>query len=262
MEEQDNHADVLDVNVGLPEIDEVAMMCEVVGALQAITDLPLQIDTTDPVAMEKALRMYNGKPMINSVNGKEESVNTILPLVKKYGAAVVGLTLDSRGIPQTAQGRVEIAERILETAQEYGIEKEDLWIDCLTLTVSAQQEQAAQTLRAVREVHERLGLQIVLGVSNISFGLPNRNLITQSFLTQAMHCGLTLPIINPNLTEMMDAVAAFRVLSGEDQGSADFIARFANQPAIAKPKSADGALTLEIPREVDERCCFYQIVAE
>ena len=140
--------------------------------------------------------------------------------------------------------RLAIARRILDSALALGIPREDVWIDCLTLTVSAQQEQAAQTLRAVREVHERLGLQIVLGVSNISFGLPNRNLITQSFLTQAMHCGLTLPIINPNLTEMMDAVAAFRVLSGEDDGSAAFIARFAGQPAAVKPKTPDGALTL------------------
>ena len=245
VQQEDAGAAILDVNVGYPGVNEAEMLPRVVKKLQSAVNLPLQLDSSDPRALEAGLRVYNGKPAVNSVNGEPEVMARILPLVKKYGASVVGLTLDSRGIPQTAEGRVEIAERILETAREYGIEKEDLWIDCLTLTVSAQQEQAIETLRAVREVHERLGLQIVLGVSNISFGLPNRNLITQSFLTQAMHCGLTLPIINPNLTEMMDAVAAFRVLSGEDQGSAEFIARFANQPAITKPKAADGALTLE-----------------
>ena len=246
IEQQDAGADILDVNVGLPGIDEPAMMTRVVKALQSVVDLPLQIDSSDPKALEAGLRVYNGKPAVNSVNGEPEVMDRILPLVKKYGASVVGLTLDSGGIPQTAAGRVEIAKRILRRAGEYGIPKEDLYIDCLTLTVSAQQEQAAETLRAVRTVREELGLQIVLGVSNISFGLPNRNLITQSFLTQAMHCGLTLPIINPNLTEMMDAVAAFRVLSGEDPGSADFIARFAAQPAqTAKTSAQNESLTLE-----------------
>ena len=246
VQQEDAGAAILDVNVGYPGVNEAEMLPRVVKKLQSAVSLPLQLDSSDPRALEAGLRVYNGKPAVNSVNGEPEVMARILPLVKKYGASVVGLTLDGGGIPQTAAGRVAIAERILTEALRYGIAKEDLYIDCLTLTVSAQQEQAVETLRAVREVRERLGLQIVLGVSNISFGLPNRNLITQSFLTQAMHCGLTLPIINPNLTEMMDAVAAFRVLSGEDAGSADFIARFAGQsaPTQAAPAQAD-ALTLE-----------------
>ena len=245
VQQEDAGAAILDVNVGYPGVNEAEMLPRVVKKLQSAVSLPLQLDSSDPRALEAGLRVYNGKPAVNSVNGEPEVMARILPLVKKYGAAVVGLTLDSRGIPQTAAGRVEIAERICREAQRYGIAKEDLFIDCLTLTVSAQQEQAAETLRAVREVRSRLGLQIVLGVSNISFGLPNRNLITQNFLIQAMHCGLTLPIINPNLTELMDAVAAFRVLSGEDAGSADFIARFAGQSAPAPKTAQDETLTLE-----------------
>ncbi len=170
----------------------------------------------------------------------------ILPIVKKYGASVVGLTLDKEGIPQTAQGRVNIAKRILDAALSYGIPKEDVWMDCLTLTVSAQQEQAAETLKAVRAVHEELGLQTVLGVSNISFGLPNRPLITQNFLIQAMHCGLTLPIINPNQKEMMDAIAAFRVLSGEDQECRAYVERFAASLSPAAPAPVgNSSLTLD-----------------
>ena len=246
VQQEDAGAAILDVNVGYPGVNEAEMLPRVVKKLQSAVSLPLQLDSSDPKALEAGLRVYNGKPAVNSVNGEPEVMDRILPLVKKYGASVVGLTLDSGGIPQTAAGRVEIAKRILARALDYGIPKEDLYIDCLTLTVSAQQEQAMETLRAVRTVREELGLQIVLGVSNISFGLPSRNLITQSFLTQAMHCGLTLPIINPNLTEMMDAVAAFRVLSGEDAGSADFIARFAAQPAqTVKTPSQSEELTLE-----------------
>ncbi len=246
VQQEDAGAAILDVNVGYPGVNEAEMLPRVVKKLQSAVSLPLQLDSSDPKALEAGLRVYNGKPAVNSVNGEPEVMDRILPLVKKYGASVVGLTLDSGGIPQTAAGRVEIAKRILARALDYGIPKEDLYIDCLTLTVSAQQEQAMETLRAVRTVREELGLQIVLGVSNISFGLPSRNLITQSFLTQAMHCGLTLPIINPNLTEMMDAVAAFRVLSGEDAGSADFIARFAAQPAqTVKTPAQSEELTLE-----------------
>ena len=242
--EEDAGADILDVNVGYPGVDEAAMLPRVVKKLRSAVSLPLQLDSSNPDALEAGLRAYNGKAAVNSVNGEAEVLERILPIVKKYGAAVVGLTLDKSGIPQTAEGRVAIARRILEAAQAHGIPKEDIWIDCLTLTVSAQQEQAAETLRAVRMVREELGLQTVLGVSNISFGLPNRALITQNFLIQAMNCGLTLPIINPNQKEMMDAVAAFRVLSGEDAGCREYVARFADAP-VAVQKTSGGELTLE-----------------
>ena len=243
VQQEDAGADILDVNVGYPGVDEVEMLPLVVKKLQSAISLPLQLDSSNPAALEAGLRVYNGKAAVNSVNGEPDSLEAILPIVKKYGASVVGLTLDKSGIPQTAEGRVDIARRILSAALSCGIPKEDVWIDCLTLTVSAQQEQAAETLKAVRTVHEELGLQTVLGVSNISFGLPNRALITQNFLIQAMNCGLTLPILNPNQREMMDAVAAFRVLSGEDRECRTYVERFAGAPAPVTTTSS-GSLTL------------------
>ena len=246
VQQEDAGADILDVNVGYPGVDEVEMLPRVVKALQSVVSLPLQLDSSNPAALEAGLRVYNGKAAVNSVNGSAEVLARVLPVVRRYGAAVVGLALDENGIPQTAQGRVAVAERILAAARAHGIPDEDLWIDCLTLTVSAQQEQARETLAAVREVRTRLGLQTVLGVSNISFGLPNRPLVTQSFLTQAMAFGLTLPIINPNQTEMLDAVAAFRVLSGEDAGSRAFIERFAarTETRAEQPRTGAEPLTL------------------
>ena len=231
IEQQDAGADILDVNVGLPGIDEPTMMTRVVKALQAVVDLPLQIDSSDPAAIEAGLRAVNGKAIVNSVNGKREVLNAVLPLCKKYGAAVVGLCLDEKGIPKTWRERAEIAERILNAALDAGIPREDVLIDCLTLTVSAQQEQANETLKAVRYVRETLGLHTVLGVSNISFGLPAREKITVSFLTLALREGLDLPIVNPNQPAVMDAIAAFRVLSGEDRDSEAFIRRFAEEGA-------------------------------
>ena len=241
IEQQDAGADILDVNVGLPGLDEPSLMRRTVRALQAAVDLPLQIDSSDPRAIEAGLRAYCGKAIVNSVNGKKEVLDAILPLCKKYGAAVVGLCMDENGIPQDWQGRVAIAKRILDAALSYGIRKEDVLIDCLTLTVSAQQEQAAETLRAVRAVKEELGLHTVLGVSNISFGLPARENITASFLTQAMYAGLDLPIVNPNQSAVMDAIASFRVLSGEDRDSEAYIRRFANAAADAVPAAKSGA---------------------
>ena len=237
----DAGADLLDINVGHPGVDEVTMLPRVVQAVQSAVDLPLQIDTTNPEALEAALRVYQGKAAVNSVNGKEESLRTVLPLVKKYGAAVVGLTLDENGIPDTAEKRVAIARRILERAVAAGIPKEDVWIDCLTLTVSAQQEQAMETLKAVRTVREDLGLNTVLGVSNISFGLPNRLLVTQAFLTSALEAGLTLPIINPNQKEIMDVIAARRVLCGEDEGCRAYVERFAEEAPAEKAPAAAAA---------------------
>ena len=234
IEQQDAGADVLDVNVGLPGIDGPEMMTRVVTALQAVVDLPLQIDSSDPAAIEAGLRAVNGKAIVNSVNGKPEVLRSILPICKKYGAAVVGLCMDENGIPKTWQERVAIAKRILDAALAAGIPKEDVLIDCLTLTVSAQQEQAAETLKALRAVREELSLHTVLGVSNISFGLPARENITVSFLTQALYAGLDLPIINPNQTAVMDAVASFRVLSGEDRDSEAYIRRFALADSVPK----------------------------
>jgi 5-methyltetrahydrofolate--homocysteine methyltransferase len=214
-------ADILDVNVGLPEIDEREMMVRVIKALQSVVDVPLQIDSTKPEVLEAALRIYNGKPIVNSVNGEEKSLSSVLPLVKKYGAAVVGLALDENGIPKTAEGRFEIAKRIVERAQEYGIDPKNVYIDCLTLTVSAEQAGCRETLKALHRVKEELGCKTCLGVSNISFGLPNRPLINHIFLTMALEEGLDLPIINPNDDDMMGAVRAFKVLSNIDKNSTD-----------------------------------------
>ena len=240
----DAGADLLDVNVGYPGVDEVTMLPRAVKAIQAAVDLPLQLDTTNPEALEAALRVYSGKAAVNSVNGKEESLRTVLPLVKKYGAAVVGLTLDEDGIPDTAEKRLAIAERILERAEALGIPREDVWIDCLTLTVSAQQDQAKETLKAVRLVTEKLGLNTVLGVSNISFGLPNRMLVTTAFLASALEAGLTMPIVNPNQKEIMDLVAARRVLCGEDEGCRAYVDRFAAETPEAKAPAAAAGMTL------------------
>ena len=246
IEQQDAGADILDVNVGLPGIDEPDMMTRVVKALQAVVDLPLQIDSSDPAAIETGLRAVNGKAIVNSVNGKEEVLAAILPLCKKYGAAVVGLCMDERGIPATWQERVAIAERILNAALDAGLPREDVLIDCLTLTVSAQQDQAAETLKALRHVREELGLHTVLGVSNISFGLPARENITVSFLTQALGAGLDLPIVNPNQDAVMNAIASYRVLSGEDRDCEAYIRRFASaEPAPApNTQKAGSSMTL------------------
>ena len=238
IEQQDAGADILDINVGLPGVDEPVMMARVVRAVQAAADLPLQIDSSDPLAIEAGLRAVNGKAIVNSVNGKAEVLASVLPICKKYGAAVVGLCMDENGIPRSWQERVAIARRILDAALAAGIPKQDVLIDCLTLTVSAQQEQARETLRAVRSITEELGLHTVLGVSNISFGLPEREKITVSFLTQAMYAGLDLPIVNPNNRAVMDAVAAFRVLSGEDRDSEAYIARCSGVPAPPSPAPA------------------------
>ena len=242
--QMDAGADILDVNVGYPGVNEEKLLPKVVKAIQAVVDLPLQIDTTNPQALEAALRVYNGKAAVNSVNGKEESLRTVLPIVRKYGAAVVGLTLDERGIPESAEERAAIGEKIAARAEGMGIPRENVWLDCLTLTVSAQQAQAAETLRAVRIVTEKLGLKTVLGVSNISFGLPARPLMTRSFLTAALAAGLTMPILNPNQTEMMDAVAAWRVLNGEDEGCGEYVKRFAERTETAPVPSTAASLTL------------------
>lgn len=236
-------ADILDVNVGLPEIDEKEMMVRVIKAIQSVVDVPLQIDTTKPDVLEEALRIYNGKPIVNSVNGEEKSLGSVLPLVKKYGASVVGLTLDEDGIPKTAEGRFRIAEKIVNRAKEYGIDPSDVYIDCLTLTVSAEQEGCRETLSALRRVKEELGCKTCLGVSNISFGLPNRPLVNHIFLTMALTNGLDLPIINPNDEDMMGALRAFKVLSNIDKNSSAYIECY-NETKSAKPVISSSRVTL------------------
>ena len=226
-------AEILDVNVGLPGIDEGEMMTRAVKAIQGVVDVPLQVDSTIPEVLEKALRVYNGKPIVNSVNGEEKSLQAVLPLVKKYGACVVGLCLDENGIPKTADGRVAIAKRILDRALALGIPRENVFIDCLTLTVSAEQDAAMVTLEAVRRVKTELGLRTVLGVSNISFGLPERVIVTHNFLTMALTNGLDLPIINPNVADMTGAVRAYNVLAGFDRNSLEYVAAYGNKETAA-----------------------------
>lgn len=226
--EQDAGAEILDINVGVPGLDEAALMKEVVEAVQSVVSIPLQIDSPEPEAVEAGLRAVNGRAIVNSVNGEPEKQASILPIVKKYGAAVIGLTMDKGGLPKTSDDRLRIAENIQKACISYGIPSEDLIIDCLTLTVSAQQDQAKETLDGVRRVTQELGLHTALGVSNISFGLPERTHVTESFLTQAMYCGLDFPIINPNSRAIMDAVASFRALSGQDENCMSYIARMSD----------------------------------
>ncbi len=214
---------ILDVNVGLPEIDEPKMIKDVVCSLQAVCDLPLQIDTSDPIAMEAALRRYNGKPMINSVSGKAESMAAVFPLMKKYGGVVVALTLDESGIPETARGRFEIAKKILSRAESYGIEKKDIIFDTLTMTVSADPRAARVTLDALKMIRDELGCNTVLGVSNVSFGLPNRDILNGVFFATALEGGLTAAIMNPYSAEMMKTYHSFKALNALDDNCEGYI---------------------------------------
>lgn len=230
--QQDRHADVLDVNVGLPEIDEVAVMEEVVRELQAVTDLPLQIDTTDPVAMERALRIYNGKAMINSVNGKEEVMQQIFPLAKKYGGLLVALTIDEDGIPATAEGRLAIVDKIYKRAADYGIKAKDIIIDPLAMSISADPLSAEATLTALSLIRERYHGKTSLGVSNISFGLPSRDMINSAFFTMAMQNGLSAAIMNPGSAEMMKAYYTYCALAGIDENCGGYIEYAASLPTL------------------------------
>ncbi len=237
--QQDKGAHILDVNVGLPEINEVEMMRAAITGLQGITDLPLQIDTSDPEAMEVAMRLYNGKPLLNSVNGKQESMDAVFPLAAKYGGMVVCLTLDEHGIPDTAQGRIKIAEKIIAEAAKYGIAKKDLLIDTLAMTISTGQDNAKITLDALHEVRHVLGVHTTLGVSNISFGLPQRERVNTAFFTMALSQGLSAGIINPNSEAMMAAYHSYCALSGSDSQCQSYIAKYSKQEAQAKAQSSD-----------------------
>ena len=238
VEEVDAGADILDVNLGLPDIDEKAMMVKVIKELQGILDIPLQIDSSDPEVIEEALRYYNGTAIVNSVNGEREVLENTLPAVKKYGAAVIGLTMDDNGIPDTAAGRFAVAERIVKKAAEYGISRDKIIIDCLTLTASAQQEGVKETLKALKMVREKLGVKTTLGVSNVSFGLPARPVLNRTFLSMALYQGLNLPIIDPNDQEMMAAVKAAAVLNNLDPGAAQYIEYMAENESDNDSKAA------------------------
>ncbi|MBR1811155.1 MAG: homocysteine S-methyltransferase family protein [Clostridia bacterium] len=230
----DKGADILDVNVGLPEIDETHMLLDAVKGLQAVTDTPLQLDTTDPKALETALRAYNGKAMINSVNGKPESMNTVFPLAKKYGGVIVALLLDENGIPATSEGRLAVADKIINRAAEYGISASELVFDPLAMTISTDENAALITLDTVRALHSK-GLKTVLGVSNISFGLPGRETITAEFFVLAMQAGLSAGIVNPNSARLMSAYRAYNALCGLDPSFTAYIASEAVNPINQTP---------------------------
>lgn len=221
--QQEAGADVLDVNVGLPEIDEVEMMVNVVSELQAVSDLPLQLDTVDPIAMERSMRIYNGKPLVNSVNGKPESMEVIFPLVKKYGGVVIALTIGKAGIPETALGRYEIAKDIVEKAEAYGIDRKNIIVDPLAMTISSDTQSANVTLESIRLIEEGLGVHTSLGVSNISFGLPNRDFVTSAFFAIAMQTGLDCAIMNPFSVEMMKTYHCYKALRGLDDNCSEYI---------------------------------------
>lgn len=227
----DAGAEILDVNVGLPEIDEEKTMVTVIKEIQSILDTPLQIDSTDPRVIEAGLRVYNGKAIVNSVNGEDKVLDSILPIVKKYGASVIGLTLDDKGIPSSSLERFKIAEKIVSRSLEYGIGIEDIYIDCLTLTAAAQQEEVKETLKTLTLVKEKLKVKTTLGVSNVSFGLPNRELINKTFLAASLYAGLDLPIINPMNKEMMDTIMASKVLWNQDKGGAEYLKSYENTKA-------------------------------
>ena len=229
-------AHILDVNVGIREINQKETIVKVIKELQKVTKVPLQIDSSDYEVIEAGLRYYNGKAIVNSINGEEEVMDKILPLVKKYGAAVVGLTLDENGIPDKAYARYKIAEKIVKKAESYGIKREDIYIDTLALTCSAQQEEVVETIKALTLVKEKLKVKTLLGVSNISFGMPNRPIINETFLAIALAAGLDLPIINPNDQAMMDKIYAFKVLYNYDKGSVEFIKKY-GQGAVKKKES-------------------------
>ena len=228
LEQEDAGADILDVNVGLPEIDEPKMMHDVVTRLQGVTGLPLQLDTTDITALEQGLRYYNGKAMINSVNGKQEVIESVMPLVKKYGGVLVGLALDEDGIPETADGRIAVAEKIYQAADKYGIPRKDIVIDGLCMTISSDSSSAVTTLETIRRIRDEYNGHSILGVSNISFGLPQRQIINSYFLTMAMQNGLSFAIMNPNNDQMMAAYRAFVALSDLDPQCMNYIEAYAN----------------------------------
>lgn len=250
--QQDKGAHILDVNVGLPDIDEVSMMKEAVTEIQSIVNLPLQIDTVNVQALEEAMRIYNGKPMVNSVSGKQESMDAIFPLIQKYGGVVVGLTLDENGIPETADGRVAIAGKIIEEAKKYGIDKKDIVIDVLTMTISSEPNGAKVTLEALKKVRELYGVQTVLGVSNVSFGLPNRSVINANFYTMAMQNGLTAGIINPSSEAMIQAYYSYCALMGYDENCQTYIENCGQKQEVKSPVASRQTSHLDLRQAIEK----------
>ncbi len=242
--QQEKGVHILDVNVGLPEIDEKEMLTLTIKELQAVTDLPLQIDTSDPIALEEAMRIYNGKPLINSVNGKKESMDAVFPLIKKYGGTLIALTLDENGIPQTAEQRVEIAKKILKEARKYGISKNDIVFDTLALTVSSEKDAAKETLKALKIIKETCGCHTSLGVSNVSFGLPNRDIINSAFFALALENGLSAAIMNPFSKEMMNTYYAFNLLKGQDENCEEYI-KNCGEVKVQEVAADKGQMTLK-----------------
>ena len=240
VEQEDAGAKILDVNCGIPEIDEAETLVKLVRHLESVTDLPLQLDSSDPVALEKALRRYSGRAVVNSVNGEPSSLNRILPLVKKYGSMVIGLTIDENGIPKTAEKRIGIAEKIITEAAKYSIPESDIIIDCLTLTAGAEQDQAVNTLEAIRRLKATHSVKTALGISNISFGLPYRQAINSGFLTAALWAGLDLAIINPNIRENIECIDVFNVLTARDEGAKTYTEKYSgvSPTNVDVPKNA------------------------
>ncbi|WP_368488404.1 homocysteine S-methyltransferase family protein [Clostridium sp. BJN0013] len=239
--QKEEGANILGVNVGLPEINEVEIMKKAIRAVQKVVQLPLSIDSPDPEVLETGIRMYNGKPVINSVNGSKKSMKEVFPIVKKYGGCVIALTIDEKGIPHTADGRVKITGKIIETAGTYGINKKDIIVDCLTLTVSAQQKEVLETIKAIKMVKEKFGVKTVLGVSNISFGLPNRSILNRTFLTMALQAGLDLPIMNPSDESMKEIIAAFQVLTNIDKEGKEYVVKYGNKSKGEKLKKEENS---------------------
>lgn len=265
IKQQDCGAHILDVNVGLPDIDEKAMMVEVVKELQSVSSLPLQIDTVNAEALEAAMRIYNGKPMVNSVNGKQEEMDKVFPLIKKYGGVVVGLTIDEDGIPDTVEGRVRVAGKIIEEAKKYGIEKKDIVIDVLTMTISSDPESAKITLGALKAVREKYGVCTVLGVSNISFGLPYRPAVNSNFYTMAMQNGLSAGIINPMSEDMMRSYYSYCALMNYDENCEEYIRQYGNQKVdVPAAKSTELSLKAAIIKGLKEEAhhAAYAMVKE
>ena len=247
LEQSKEGSEILNVNVGVPDLDEEKTMKRVIKGIQEVVDVPLQLDSSNVKALESGLRYYNGRTIVNSVNGKEKSLETILPIVKKYGACLVGLTLDENGIPSTAEGRFNIAKKIVERAEQYGIKRQDIFIDCLSLTVSAQQDEAMETIKAIKMVKENLGCKTILGVSNISFGIPNRKALNNTYLNLALGAGLDLAIINTEDRTMVESIDAYKVISNMDKGCLDYIEKFkfvSNDNKTKERKNYDN-LTLE-----------------
>ena len=258
----DQGAHILDINMGMPDMDEVALLKKAIMEVQAAVNLPLQIDSSNVEALEEGVRIYNGKPLINSVNGKKESLEKILPIAKKYGAAILGLALDERGIPETAEERFEIAKRIVDEAVKIGIPKEDIFIDCLVVTASAQQSLVKETLKAVRLVKEKLEVKTVLGVSNVSFGLPQRPIINRNMLAMALMQGLDAPIMNPGDKGMMETVASYRVLMGLDEDSKDYIEQYGNMGAVGGSSNEKANSSQNTTKEIDVKTAIIKGLQE